>query len=387
MREFSERSLTAAYVFALGLIALLTVVAHLTLNRVLEAHEGSAAIVNVSGRQRMLSQRIAGLAAQYRLGVPTAKSDLLVAMTEFEAAHRKLLEETRAEAPGLASSDYQQIYFGGPAPLDREVAEYVGLARRIADGPCCTSAATPALSRLFAEARQPLLSRLDEVVALHQRDSEAQLTRLQLIQRLTMIVVLATLASEALLIFRPMVRRIARYARDLLRLASTDALTGTLNRATFLQQGEAEFSRARRYGRSLSVMMIDADHFKRINDSFGHAGGDAALQTLAKTLRTGVRPSDLLGRMGGEEFALLLPETDSRAAVMMAERLRSAVAELAVTFADRPLRLTVSIGVATLVDATADLGTLLQVADQALYAAKGAGRNAVVDSRSVPAVA
>jgi diguanylate cyclase (GGDEF)-like protein len=210
---------------------------------------------------------------------------------------------------------------------------------------------------------------------MHQQDSESQLTRLQWLQRITLLVVLITLATEALLIFRPMVRRIARYARELKRLATVDALTGTFNRHHFVERGEVEISRAQRTGNPPAVLMIDADHFKQINDRFGHAGGDAALRALGQALRDSLRPTDVLGRIGGEEFAIVLPQTSREGAIRLAERLRGAIAGLTIEFAGHTIPLTVSIGVAT--GKQSDLTALLRDADAALYQAKAAGRNRV----------
>jgi len=380
MKEISERTLTVGYGCALGLIAALTLSAHITLNRVLAEHEGSAAIVNVSGRQRMLSQRIAGLAAQYRLGDSSAGPEMLRAVNLFLQSHHQLLAQS---AGGRSAETFHTLYFGGTAPLDAEVTAFTALARRIAAEPVGSTAMDADLPRLFAEARAPLLERLDRVVAVHQQDSEAQLTRLQWLQRITLLVVLTTLATEALLIFRPMVRRIARYAKDLLRMATTDALTGTLNRYSFVERGEAELLRARRARRPLAVLMLDADHFKRINDKFGHAGGDAVLRALGSRLRAAVRPGDLLGRMGGEEFAVLLPETHRDAAISFAERLRAAIADHTIPFGSEAIDLTISIGVAA--GHHTDLETLLRQADQSLYVAKQSGRNRVASDVSLVA--
>jgi len=382
MKDFSGRKLTLAYCFALGLIAFLTIASHVTLNRVLATHDGSAAVVNLSGRQRMLSQRIASLAGQIRLGVPDARADLLHAADLFETAHHQLLAETTGNAAGRSAEAFRAAYFGGDNPLDSEVSAYLRLARKIAAEPAASPAIDGDLKALFAKARTTLLSRLDHVVQLHQEDSEAQLSRLQQLQRVTMFVVLAALAVEALLIFRPMVHRITRNARELRHLATTDPLTNTLNRREFFERGEIEVLRARRSGKPPAILMIDVDHFKRINDQFGHAGGDAALRALADGLRGSLRPGDLLGRMGGEEFAILLPHMSREGGTRLAERLRMAACGLSIVHDGRPVSFTISIGVVG--DKQAGLSALLEEADAALYQAKQAGRNQVGVSPGLP---
>jgi diguanylate cyclase (GGDEF)-like protein len=160
--------------------------------------------------------------------------------------------------------------------------------------------------------------------------------------------------------------------------ANQDYLTGLSNRRHFLEQGEIELSRVQRYGEALSVFMLDIDHFKNINDTHGHKAGDTVLQQLSQVLRETLRTADIIGRMGGEEFAILLPETDLQEAAEIAERLREIVARRDVILeAGLPLHITVSIGVVTLKDKGVNLDILLNLADKALYQAKASGRNRV----------
>lgn len=161
------------------------------------------------------------------------------------------------------------------------------------------------------------------------------------------------------------------------RLAITDGLTGLINRRHFLDLAGHEFERFRRYNRPLSVIMLDIDNFKRVNDTHGHAVGDEVLQALAARFRANVRDIDLLARYGGEEFAVLLPESDPPGARQAAERLRRSVAETPIETAAGLLSVTISLGLALVAPDCPDLPTLLRLADDALYAAKAAGRNHV----------
>jgi diguanylate cyclase (GGDEF)-like protein len=169
---------------------------------------------------------------------------------------------------------------------------------------------------------------------------------------------------------------IVRAAQELERLATIDGMTGIYNRRHFLALADREWNCARRHGRPLSFLMIDIDHFKAINDRFGHEIGDRAIMHVADLARGCKRPSDLLARIGGEEFALLLPETDVAEAEAMAERLRSVVARCPFVCNANPA--TVSIGVASAGAATESVSELMKMADEALYAAKRAGRNRVM---------
>lgn len=166
---------------------------------------------------------------------------------------------------------------------------------------------------------------------------------------------------------------------ELDRLASFDALTGLYNRRLFLMRLEEEIARAGRRNLQLCLLYIDIDHFKDVNDSYGHSAGDAVLQQLADVMSRGLRKSDVLGRLGGEEFCILLPETNGQGGQLIGERLRQRVAKTACRTDGIQLTVTISVGVLWVPDAAAlDVDRLLRLADEALYAAKTSGRNRVV---------
>ncbi|RMD81388.1 MAG: GGDEF domain-containing protein, partial [Lentisphaerae bacterium] len=167
--------------------------------------------------------------------------------------------------------------------------------------------------------------------------------------------------------------------RDQLKvLAETDTLTGLCNRRMFFESGYREFLRSRRYGYPLSIVLMDVDHFKRINDTLGHPVGDQVLEHVAETLTQHVREQDMLARIGGEEFAVLLPYTDLRGAIEMAERLREAIAAARLAQPDAAsVSVTVSLGVAIGRDEDTRLEDMLSRADKAMYEAKQRGRDQV----------
>ena len=165
---------------------------------------------------------------------------------------------------------------------------------------------------------------------------------------------------------------------ELLRLATTDALTGVSNRRHFFEQVEEEMQRMRRYRHRAALFMLDLDHFKRLNDTFGHDVGDRALVMAASTVRQTLRNHDLFGRIGGEEFAGFLPETGYDKAVMVCERLRELIGIIEVPTADGTARLSASIGVVAVDAEQESAEAALKRADQAMYIAKQGGRNKVV---------
>jgi len=168
--------------------------------------------------------------------------------------------------------------------------------------------------------------------------------------------------------------------RELRRLATSDPLTGAANRRRIVDRATRELQRSRRYDRPLSLLMLDIDHFKRINDRHGHDVGDRVLVRFVEACSAELREDDIIARIGGEEFAVLLPEADLETANAVGERLRATAAEIRI---DEPVvRITVSVGVADFGDADEDCQGAFKRADEALYRAKEQGRDRVVAATS-----
>jgi len=169
----------------------------------------------------------------------------------------------------------------------------------------------------------------------------------------------------------------ARAVRQLEEMATTDGLTGCLNKRAFLDQMEQKLMAAQRFGRKLSVIVTDLDHFKAVNDTYGHAAGDRVLQELGRVLKRVKRETDLVARFGGEEFCVLCEETDARGAQLLAERVREELENTELQTELGPLRVTASLGVATFPDHASTAADLFVQGDKALYEAKNSGRNQV----------
>jgi diguanylate cyclase (GGDEF)-like protein len=190
--------------------------------------------------------------------------------------------------------------------------------------------------------------------------------------------------SDVVLVFRDVTTRrqteqaLRNAQLELERQAHTDSLTGLYNRRLFMQRLREEAERVNRHNGCLSILLFDLDHFKQVNDRFGHEAGDRVLQSVARAANEVKRVSDIIARIGGEEFALLLPETDREGAMNLAHRLRAAI-ESAKTLdpAGAPVSVTASIGVATVSAHSDGPASALKLADAALYRAKNAGRNQV----------
>ncbi len=174
---------------------------------------------------------------------------------------------------------------------------------------------------------------------------------------------------------------------QLRRMATTDGLTGTLNRARFLEAAQEELERSQLADRGVAVLMLDIDHFKAINDRYGHLVGDEALKHFVAQLKSGVRVMDLLGRLGGEEFSIVLVSITRVTALQVAERLCERVAATTLRTGDHSIGITVSIGLTMARAADRTIAQILARADARMYAAKAAGRNRVVSSEVPAAIA
>lgn len=166
---------------------------------------------------------------------------------------------------------------------------------------------------------------------------------------------------------------------ELQRLATTDFLTGIFNRRQFFMLGKQEIERSRRYDRPLSFILYDIDHFKKVNDTFGHQAGDAVLKKITMAVHAQLRTNDIEGRVGGEEFGIILPETSVAEAIVLAERVRAIIENLKIKFGESVLHITASFGVTGLEAEDKSLDQIFKRADHALYEAKNAGRNRVME--------
>lgn len=169
----------------------------------------------------------------------------------------------------------------------------------------------------------------------------------------------------------------ASYHEEIYRLMTVDALTDLFNRRYFDDAIEREWSRSRRYGRPLALVLFDIDHFKRHNDEFGHVAGDVVLSRIARSVSTQLRREDIIARTGGEEFGVILPEIDGENAAAIAEKVRRIVETTVIEFDGARIRVTVSLGVADRTDDIQASTELYERADRALYSAKNSGRNRV----------
>lgn len=375
---------TAIYLVALLLIASLSIGSHVLVDGIVLAQTSSAETVNVSGRQRMLSQRIAKAALESAITADSAiaaakRSEIGVLSARMQSEQARLAARLPQQSPELAA-----IYLDAPHRLSEKVGRFVALAQHLASMPHIAPG-EPDLARLMHAAESSLPESLDAAVSQYERDAEAAIARIRGLMLACLALMLCVLTCEALFIFRPVFRRLRDAHAALRHAATTDVLTGACNRRQTMATVEQEYQRARRYGQPLSVAMLDVDYFKQVNDHYGHEVGDLVLAKLAETARRCLRATDTFGRLGGEEFLLILPATDLGGAAQAAEKIRMAFADGVTHSAIGPCRVTVSAGVSELQPGDQSVHAPIQRADAALYRAKAAGRNCVEVERACQA--
>lgn len=232
-----------------------------------------------------------------------------------------------------------------------------------------------ALSDVFDKVKAFSLGAVDYIIKPFQ--TEEILARVT--THLTIRNLQKSLQEQNALLEREIMER-KRIQVELERIATTDSLTGLYNRRYFFNLGETEFTKSQRYKRPISVILLDADNFKDINDSYSHAAGDQALVHLASQLHQHTRSADIVARYGGEEFIILLPETSAQDAYLVAERIRETVQNSILTYEERNYGYTLSLGIADnqISQQSTKFEFILSLADRALYQAKDKGRNCSV---------
>lgn len=380
-----ERVLVRTYIIALLVIAVLALVTHLVVDGLVAAERTATRVVDVAGGQRMLSQRIGGLAVQLAheddISIRrTLRGKLAIAAAEMRRTHVGLLRgDSQLGIPGLRAERVDSVYFDPPHRLDLQVRTFLGAARNLVDQPVeDIRPDSVLLAYLINAPGERLLHSLETAVNAYVEVNQKKVGRQRTVLWVLLGGLLLTITLEGLFIFRPVFRKLFQRTRELYDLARTDPLTGSHNRRSFAALAEAEHERIKRSGHPCGVLMLDIDHFKAVNDTHGHHVGDDVIKTLARTCVDHLRRSDIFGRLGGEEFAVILPDTPVSDAMAAAEKLRAATEALRVPLPDGgSLTLTISIGVSRLTAGDESIYDALNRADAALYRAKTSGRSRV----------
>lgn len=374
----------AIYSAALALIAAFGVGTYLLSDRIITEEARSATLVRIATRQTTLSQRISGLAFQYAMANPHQRRHLEPLIQSsiglMRSSHEALLMgDAQLGLPGGGfSAQIDEMFFGETEQLDYRVRRFMTLAEDFLELPQnFLDEKNQGLIRLLAAAQDELMESLTDVATTYEDASRAEVRILR--ERIAWLLAsfLAVVALEGILVFRPLFRTLVRHREELYNMARTDPLTGCFNRRALMEAANNEFARARRYKSPLTIAMFDIDRFKTVNDTYGHAAGDEVIKTIAATTTESIRTIDIFGRTGGEEFVIVLPDTDMIGAAIVAEKLRSAVEKSTTDAGGQSIAVTISIGIGIVLPDDENASKALSRADQAMYRAKQTGRNRV----------
>jgi len=409
-----KASFTKRYVIAISLIALLSTGAFYFLHLGLQTSDSTALIVNMSGKQRMLSQRVASLSQQYYFDIygdtkhirrEALRTDLLSAIEEMGKANAALSSGHLKEGITVTlSPDIREIYYGEMA-LKNRVDGYLKRAKRLSESPSQTESAD--LLHEIILTSNPLLRDLNSAVLQYQKEGEENLAEVKQLETLVWIITLITLLLEVIFIFQPMAHRIRELFQEviwnqenlaqqisirtmslehanskLLQMASHDPLTGLKNRLNMERDLEDLIMQYDKHHLPYSVLMLDIDWFKKINDNYGHDAGDFVLCEISKIMLDNVRIQDSVYRAGGEEFVIIFNRITKEQAVEKAEEIRLHIQEHRFLFDNQVLQCTVSGGLYHPdIRKSVNVQGVLKLADNALYEAKQSGRNVIVEAK------
>jgi len=393
------KALTRAYVFALGIIAMLTVSGHIISAHMTEKQKEGAEIAYHIGRQRTLLQQTLLYATNYqRMNEGLDYDFMMQSLAEMENGHQFLLDiiDKNWFLKGHTSPALYKIYHVPPFTLDEQVKDFSALVREFSSySPHTTSIEDydtkrkELIDKIQYKVTTILRPGMDAALEGYQTETLERVAMFYTLQLAGAFFILLVLLAEAVFIFRPLISKIRQYHTVLQRYALEDSLTGLNNRRAFMNAAETELKRAKRDQTAITVALLDIDHFKKVNDTYGHEVGDKVLQHFAGILKTSFRAGDITGRIGGEEFAIVLPRIDRKGAIAILQRLCDSVARTPCEYKGTGgvkgvLNYTISIGFtgpALIGDDTID--GLLAEADAGLYEAKRQGRNRVLPSDSV----
>lgn len=391
------KALTRAYILALGLIAFLTVSGHVITAHITEQQKEGAEIAYHIGRQRTLTQQIMLYASNYfRMGEQLDYDFMMQSLWDLENGHKFVVNSLMGEASFAnrgqpMSPALFRVYYNPPFNLHEQVMDFKKLIKEYAELPPDDKSVgreekrKELLDKMSYRANNALRPAMDAALEYYQTETLEEIARFYSMQLGGAIFILVVLLAEALLIFQPLINKMREYNRIMQRYALEDSLTGLNNRRAFMNAAEIEMRKARRDKTAVTVAILDLDHFKQVNDTYGHEVGDKVLQHFAGILKVTLRAGDITGRIGGEEFAIVLPKIDLKGAQMILQRLCDNVAQTPCEYegpggVQSVLTYTISIGFTgpVLINEEHNIDNLLSYADNGLYQAKEQGRNRVV---------
>ena len=373
------------YLTTFAFIALLITVSIIIIDYIAAEEAQMIEINDVGGRQRMLSERTVHLLLEYAAEDNHAARKQIVklidlSLQQFDKTHKLLIRGHLSDDQIVYFSDtIDDIFFDEPEYLDEKARIFIYNTREVLSHEWSPELLSSFYLQQLREAtKQDLHNSLDTLAIQYTKNSQSRITRLRVIIAILLGGIIVVLCGVGIFVFNPMFRRIEAQEQELHTMAYTDPLAKCHNRRSFLASADTAFERSRRYKHSFAVLYIDIDYFKGINDNYGHSIGDEALKEMAQICQDNIRDSDILGRIGGDEFGVILQECELDFAIKTAEKLRKYVSKHITLSDTNTFKLSISVGVAILIDSDNSAFDILNRADKNLYEAKRNGRNLVI---------
>ena len=373
------------YLGTLAFIAILISVSIIIIDYIAAEESRMVEVNDIGGRQRMLSERVVHLLLEYAVETDAAARDDIVellnlSLVAFDRTHNLLIRGHLSNGQNVIFSDnIDDIFFGAPEYLDKKARIFIYNTREVLDREWSpTLISNYYLKQLREAAKQDLHSSMEVLAAQYTKNSKIRISQLRMVVAGLLGSIVIVVFGVGVFVFIPMFRRIENQEQELHKKAYIDPLTNCHNRRSFLTNAGTAFERSRRYDHTFAVLYIDIDHFKSINDTHGHAVGDEAIKQMTRICEENIRDSDILGRLGGDEFGIILQECGLDYATQTAEKLRSCVSDHIIPGDTTAIRISISIGAVTIIESDDDAFDILKRADKNLYEAKQMGRNLVI---------
>lgn len=373
------------YLGTLAFIAILISASIIIIDYIASEESSMVEVNDIGGRQRMLSERVVHLLLEYAVETDApARDDIIelinLSLVAFDKTHNLLIRGHLSNGKTVIFSDnIDDIFFGAPEYLDKKARIFIYNTREVLGrewSPILIS--NYYLKQLREAAKQDLHSSMEILATQYTKNSKVRITRLRMVVAALLGGIVIVVFGVGIFVFIPMFRRIEHQEQELHKKAFIDPLTNCHNRRSFLANAGTAFERSRRYNHTFAVLYIDIDHFKSINDTHGHAVGDEAIKQMTRICEENIRDSDILGRLGGDEFGIILQECGLDYATQTAEKLRSCVSDHIIPGDTTAIRISISIGAVTIIASDDDAFDILKRADKNLYEAKQMGRNLVI---------
>ncbi len=373
------------YLSALASVALLVAASLLVIDYIAAEDALLNEVNEIGSRQVMLSERITHLTLEYAVENKEQARAQIVTMIEqelqlFDKTHQLLIRGHLPDGQIVPFADnIDDIFFGEPEYLDQKARIFIYNTREVMARDWSPELISSYYLKQLRKATIQELHRGMKLLAVqYSKNSRDRITRLRIIVAVLLGGIILVLFGVGAFVFKPLFKQITGQEQELKTQAYIDSLTSCHNRRSFFENAETEFDRSRRYSHAYSILFLDIDNLKDINDNYGHAAGDLTLTEVSRVCQANIRESDFLGRIGGDEFGVVLHECDLLDAGQTAEKLRLAIAAHVIEGEFGKIRASISIGASTIIDDDNNAYDTLKRADRNLYQSKGSGRNRVV---------